>query len=116
MAGGDLDAVGELYTLDRFRQRVVASEPMPAFPRGVGQLEDRGERGLVREAALRSDRPVAHSREGAFDRVGRAQALPMLGGEGVEGEQSVAIPGRTIDGLLVFRAVGFGEGRARGRG
>jgi len=40
----------------------------------------------------------------------------MLGGEVVEGEQSVAILGQTLDRLLVFRAVALGEGRERGHG
>ena len=48
----DLDAVGELDTADHLRQVVVPIEPSPAFLGGLGQLEDQGERGLVRQAAL----------------------------------------------------------------
>jgi hypothetical protein len=110
---GDLDAVGELYTLDQLRQLVVASEPMPVFLRGVGQLEDHGERGLVREAAFRSDGPMPHGREGAFDRVGRSQVLPVLGGEVVEGEQEcVQMPrkmARSAPSTTVRAAQGAGS-------
>ena len=45
----NLDSVGELYTEDNFRQLVVAIEATPAFLGGLGELEDHGERGLVRE-------------------------------------------------------------------
>ena len=59
----------------------MAVEPAPAFLSALDQLEDHGERGLVREAALRADRPMAHRREGALDRVRGPQVLPMLGRE-----------------------------------
>ena len=91
----DFDAVSKLHTLDQLWQLVVAVETPPVFLRGVGQLEDHGEGGLVREAAFRADRPVAHGGKGAFDRVGRAQVLPMLGGKVVEGEQ-VTLPPKNV--------------------
>src|SRR5436853_1516421 len=47
---------------------------------------------------------MADGCEGALDRVGRAQVLPVLGGKIVEGEQHVAILGQTCDRLVVFRA------------
>ena len=87
----NLDSVGELYTENEFRQLVVAIEATPAFLGGLGELEDHGERGVVRETSLGAHRAVAHRRERAFDDVGRAQMLPMLGGEVVEGEQRNAI-------------------------
>jgi hypothetical protein len=43
--------------------------------------------------------------EGAFDRVGRSQVLPVFGGEVVEGEQHVAILDQAFDCLVVLRAV-----------
>ena len=87
----NLDSVGELYTEDDFRQLVVAIEATPAFLGGLGELEDHGERGVVRETSLGAHRAVADCRERAFDDVGGAQMLPMLGGEVVERQQCVAI-------------------------
>ncbi|MSO85370.1 MAG: hypothetical protein EXR04_05385 [Rhodospirillales bacterium] len=55
----DFDAVSKLYTLDQLWKLVVAVETTPVFLRGVGQLEDHGERGLVREAAFRLAQAVA---------------------------------------------------------
>jgi hypothetical protein len=48
----NLDSVGELYTEDNFGQLVVTIEATPASLGGLGELEDHGERGLVREASL----------------------------------------------------------------
>ena len=87
----DLDSVGELYTENEFRQLVVAIEATPAFLGGLGELEDHGERGVVRETSLGAHCAVAHRRERAFDDVGCAQMLPVLGREVVEGQQRVAI-------------------------
>ena len=44
----DLNSVGESYTENYFRQLVVAIEATPVFLGGLGQLEDHGERGLVK--------------------------------------------------------------------
>ncbi len=52
----DLDPVGELHTQDQFWQLVVAVDPAPTFLGAFDKLEDHGERGLVRQAAFRSDR------------------------------------------------------------
>ena len=109
----DLDSVGELYTEDDFRQLVVTVEATPAFLGGLGELEDHGERGLVRETSFGAHRAVADGRERAFDDVGRAQMLPVLGGEVVEGEQRVAILGQALDRLVVFDAPGLDEGVER---
>src|SRR5438034_9459491 len=73
------------------------------------ELEGHGKRRLVREASLRPCRSMADGCEGALDRVGRAQVLPVLGGKIVEGEQHVAILGQTFDRLVVLRAVVFRE-------
>ena len=97
--GDDLDPVGEFHTLNDLWQLVVAVEPAPAFLRAVDQLEDHGERGPVREAALRADRAVAHGGEGAFDGVRRAQVFPVLGREVVERQQRVAILAQAFGGL-----------------
>ena len=43
---------GELYTENDFRQLVVTIETTPAFLGGLGELEDHGERGLVRKTSF----------------------------------------------------------------
>ena len=73
LRSNDLDSVSKLYTQDDFRQLVVAIEATPAFLGGLGELEDHGERGLVRETALRAGRAMADGREGAFDDICRAK-------------------------------------------
>src|SRR6266704_372529 len=75
----DLDSVGELYTEDEFRQLVVTIETTPAFLGGLGELEDHGERGLVREASLRANGTMAHGRERAFDEGIERCARILLG-------------------------------------
>ena len=65
----DLDSVGELYTENEFRQLVVAIEATPAFLGGLGELEDHGERSLVRKASLGAHRAVAYRRERAMSEV-----------------------------------------------
>src|ERR1700688_3152480 len=82
--GDDLDPVVECHTKNEFWQLVVAIETTPAFVRALEQFEDHRERGPVRQTALRSDRAVAHSGEGAFDGVGGPQVLPVLSREVVE--------------------------------
>ena len=51
----NLDSVGEFYTEDDFRQLVVAIEATPAFLGGLGDLEDHGERSLVRKTSIALD-------------------------------------------------------------
>jgi hypothetical protein len=87
----DLDSVGEFYTENEFGQLVAAVEATPAPFGGLGELEDHGEGGFVREASLGTHRAVADGRERAFDDVGRPQMLPMLGREVVEGEQRLPL-------------------------
>ena len=57
---------------------------------------------------------MAHGRERAFDDVSRAQMLPVLGREVVEGEQRIAILDQALDRLVLFDAYGFDEGIERG--
>jgi hypothetical protein len=108
-SGDDLDSVGEFHTCDQLWQLVVAVKAAPGFLRGLDELEHHRKRGLVGEAALRSDRAVSHRGERALDRIRAPQVLPMLGGEVVKGEQRIAIFGQTFDRLGVFRSVGFCE-------
>src|ERR1700720_1266370 len=100
----DLNSVGESYPENYFRQLVVAIEATPVFLGGLGQLEDHGERGLVRETSFGAHCSVADRREWAFDGVGRSQMLPVLSREVVEGKQRVAILDQALDSLVVFDA------------
>jgi hypothetical protein len=101
---------GEPDTLNELGQLVVAIEPAPAFLRCIDELEHHGERCLVREAALRADRAVAHGGEGALDRVRDPQVFPVFGREIVECEVGLAILRQTLGGLIVFQLVGCDEG------
>ena len=61
------------------------------------------------QAALGFACPIADCGKDAFNRVCRADVLPMLGLEVVERQQHVAILGQLLDRPLVFDAVGFNE-------
>ncbi len=47
----------------------------------------------------------AHGRKGAFDGIGGANVLPVLGREVVEGEQHVAVLGQAGHRFVVLGAV-----------
>src|SRR5438477_1171967 len=66
-------------------------------------------RGPVGQAALRSDRAMAHGGEGAFDGIGRSQVFPVLGREVVESEQRVSILAQAVGRLRVFQRVALDE-------
>ena len=53
--------------------------------------------------------PEAHGRKGAFDGIGGANVLPVLGREVVEGEQHVAILGQAGHRFVVLGAIGLEE-------
>src|SRR5262245_39398259 len=106
----DLDSVGELHSKDNFRQQVVTVETAPALFGGLGELEDHGQRGLVREAALGAHGAMTNRRECAFNNVRRAQMLPVLGREIVKSQQRLAILREAFDSLLIFDAPGLDEG------
>lgn len=52
---------------------------------------------------------MPHHREHAFDRAGRAQVIPMLGREVVEGQQRAGLLGEAFDRSAVLGAVYLGE-------
>jgi hypothetical protein len=91
----------------------VTVETAPVSLSGLRKLEDHGERDLVGETSLRAHGAVTHGGERAFDDIGRAQMLPVLGREVVEGEQRVAILDQALGRLVVFDAPGFDEGIER---
>ena len=76
-----LDAVCKLHTCDHLWQLVVALESSPAILRRLGELEDHGERGLVRF--------VANSK--------LTQNHPLLGCPGADQMQRRGL-GRTVKG------------------
>ena len=82
--GDDLDPVVECHTENEFWQLVVSVEPSPAFLCTLKQFEDHSQRCAVGQAALRSDRAVAHGGKGAFNWIGRPHVFPLRGREGVE--------------------------------
>src|SRR5438552_17510969 len=103
--GDDLDPVVECHTENEFWQLVVSVEPSPAFLCALKQFEDHCEGGRVGQAALRSDRAVAHGGEGAFNGIGGPQVFPVLGREVVEGQQRASILAQATGGLRVFQHV-----------
>src|SRR5947199_7505598 len=68
---------------------------------------------LFERHPLGAHRAVAYRRERAFDDVGCAQMLPVLGREVVEGQQRIAILAQALDRLVVFDAPGLDEGVER---
>ena len=68
--------IGKFHTKNQFWQLVVASEATPHILCGFDEFGDHGERGTVRQPALRPDRTVAHGYERAFDGVRGSQVLP----------------------------------------
>ena len=62
-----------------------AVQAAPLLAGRLAQLEDHGERRHAAEAALGLGGPEAHGRKGAFDGIGGANVLPVLGREVVEG-------------------------------
>ena len=74
-----LNSFGELYAEDDFRQLIVTIEATPGFLGDLAEIEDHGERGLVRKTSLGAHGAMTYGRERAFNDVGRAQMLPVLG-------------------------------------
>ena len=91
----------------------MAIEATPASLSRLGELEDHGERSLVRETSLGAHGAVTHRGERAFDDVRRAQMFPVFSREVVEGEQRGAILDEALDRLVVFDAPGLDEGIER---
>ena len=81
----------------------------PLLAGRLAQLEDHGERRHAAEAALGLGGPEAHGRKGAFDGIGGANVLPVLGREVVEGEQHVAVLGQAGHRFVVLGAIGLEE-------
>ena len=104
-----------LTPLDELGQRIFTLQHPPASGRGGYQHKDHSHGGGMREAPLGPDRAVSDRSEDAFDRVGRAQMHPVLGGEVVEGQQVVLILGQAGDRRRVFLLVFGGKPLQRRR-
>jgi hypothetical protein len=63
----NLDSIGELYTVDDFRQLIVPIEATPAFLGGLGELEDHGDRVIEHIVRIRVKLPSSCPL-GAFSR------------------------------------------------
>ncbi len=88
---------------------VRAIQAAPLLAGRLAQLEDHSEGRLAAEAALGPGGPEAHGRKGAFNGIGGANVLPVLGREVVEGEQHVAVLGQAGHRLVVLGAIGIEE-------
>ena len=69
----------------------------------------------MREAPIGPDRALSDRSEDDFDRVGRAQMHPVLGGEVVEGQQGDLIFGQAGERRRVFLLVFGGKPPQRRR-
>ena len=74
----------------------------PVFLRTLPELEHHLQHAVPTQAALCSLGPVADGAEGRLNRIGRPQALPVLGREIIKGQQFFAILLQALDGLWVF--------------
>ena len=88
---------------------VRAVQAAPLLAGRLAQLEDHGERRHAAEAAFGLGGPEAHGRKGAFDGIGGANVLPVLGREVVDGEQHVAVLGQAGHRFVVLGARGLEE-------
>ena len=61
---------------------------------GSNAEDSLGIRALTAKAAFGLGGPEAHGRKGAFNGIGGANVLPVLGREVVDGEQHVAVLGQ----------------------
>ena len=90
------DVITEYNPLDDLWQAVLTVEPAPFALCRHHQPEGNGEPGPAAEAALGSSGPVADGGEGAFDRVRRADVLPVFGREVM---RQVSSASRSFDSL-----------------
>ena len=82
----EFDAANDLGELVR------SIEFSPFSLGALAQFEDHGHRRLARQAALGPVGAQTNRGERAFDRVGRSNMLPVLGGEVVESQKHVPMP------------------------
>ena len=95
----------ELHSLDDLSEPAEPAQPSPAGFRALAELEHHGEHGVAAQAAPGRPGPVADRGQGRLDRVGGANALPVLGREVEEVHQLLAIPDQLHRGLGILLLV-----------
>ena len=108
------NTVSEFDAVDDLGQVVSAFQAAPCLAGRHHQFENHHERSGVAEAAFGAHGSVPHGREYTFDRVGRAQVLPVLGRKIEEGEHNITIFRQAGDRGLIFRLILLGKD-AKGR-
>jgi len=103
------DPVFECNPLDDLWYAVCPVEFAPFSLRRHHQLERHSQTSFATEASLGFSGTMSNSGEGAFNRIGRADVLPVFGWEVIEGQENVAVFGHFADGLIVFDAIGCDE-------
>ena len=83
----------------------MAVEASPAFLCRLAELEHHRQTRSTRAAAFCFSMPQSNCRERAFDGIGRAKVLPVLGREVVERQQHVAVLFQTFASRRELRTV-----------
>ena len=100
-----LNSVLEWHSLDDLSQPAEPAQPSPAGFRALAELEHHVEHGVAAQAAPGRPGPVADRGKGRLDRVGGANALPVLGREVEEVHRLLAIPDQLHRGLGILLLV-----------
>ena len=97
----------ELNPLNGLRHPVRSRDPLP-FPLGrYHHPMDHDQSGLPAQAAPGLPGAVPDRREGALERIGGADLLPVFGPKGMEGHELIPVLDLLADGIPVFDAVGL---------
>ena len=86
-----LYSILERHSAQQKADLVGAANFVPGLFRFFNQLESQPKERRTRHAITRACGAMAHRREGRFDRIGRAQMLPVLGRKIVKRSQAVAV-------------------------
>ncbi len=106
---GNLDAVANFDIVDDLGQLVLALQASPYYHSHHDELEDHEARGVLQQRTLGQNCAVSHGGKHALDRMRRAQMVPVLGWEVVDGEQRVVLLEQVGDGLVAFGGIFLGE-------
>ena len=77
---------------------ICTLQAAPFLRRSPNQGEDHQFHGLLRQGLLRADGAMADGGDDALNRIGRAQGVPVRGGDVEERQQSPGVPGQAGDG------------------
>jgi hypothetical protein len=109
VGGIDLNAVLEWNSCNHFGKVIKSPLPSPGLLGGLAQFKQHVQHALSRETALGALGPMTNRGEGRFDRIGGADALPVLGRKILEGQQFVPIPIQAFNRLGIFGFIKCGE-------